>query len=126
MLFYGLFRQFELDKELILRLVRALILAGLAVSVIGLFLFVTKESVITAEGGSLRLASVYGSPNNVGLLLGRIIPFVLAYWLLIKQHRLIIGGLLLMACNYSGSNTKCWRDSHWCTSVNYHCCLAHL
>ena len=79
-----------------MRLVRALILAGLAVSVIGLFLFVTKESVITAEGGSLRLASVYGSPNNVGLLLGRIIPFVLAYWLLIKQHRLIIGGSLLI------------------------------
>ncbi len=96
LLFYGLFRQLALDKTLILNLVQSLILAGLAVSVIGLFLFVTKESVITAEGGSLRLASVYGSPNNVGLLLGRIIPFLLAYWLLVKQHRVVVGGLLLI------------------------------
>jgi O-antigen ligase len=34
--------------------------------------------VITAEGGMRRLRSIYGSPNNVGLYLGRALPLVLA------------------------------------------------
>jgi O-antigen ligase len=38
--------------------------------------------VIEAEGGARRLASVYGSPNNVALFLGRCVPFVVAFLLM--------------------------------------------
>jgi len=43
-------------------------------------------AVIEAEGGTRRLASVYGSPNNVALFLGRCIPFVIAFLLTPAQH----------------------------------------
>jgi O-antigen ligase len=38
--------------------------------------------IITAEEGARRLRSVYGSPNNVGLFLGRVFPIGLAIALL--------------------------------------------
>jgi O-antigen ligase len=62
-----------------LLIVDALLLAGAAVSVIGLWHFFRGEAIITAEDGVRRLASVYGSPNNLGLFLGRCFPFALAY-----------------------------------------------
>jgi O-antigen ligase len=43
---------------------------------------VQGQGIITAEAGAKRLASVYGSPNNVGLMLGRAIPFALAFVLI--------------------------------------------
>ena len=64
-------------------MVDALIIAGLLVAIIGLWQYLNGEAIITAEGGSRRLASVYGSPNNVALILGRCIPFALAFHLLI-------------------------------------------
>lgn len=81
LLFYVVLRTVPLDKKALLRLVDALLLAGLLVAVIGLWLFF-QGTVITAEGGAARLVSVYGSPNNVGLFLGRCIPFALAFVLL--------------------------------------------
>lgn len=80
-LFYVILRASLRDRLILLRLVDALLIAGLIVAIIGLFQFANGEAVITAEGGALRLASVYGSPNNVGLLLGRCIPFLLAFLL---------------------------------------------
>ncbi len=35
-----------------------------------------RDELITAEGGLLRLRSIYGSPNNVALYLGRIVPLL--------------------------------------------------
>ncbi|MFN8448348.1 MAG: O-antigen ligase family protein [Anaerolineae bacterium] len=58
-----------------------MIIAGVLVAAIGLYQYVRGDSVIAAEGGALRLASVYGSPNNVGLFLGRCLPFLLAFLL---------------------------------------------
>ncbi len=78
-LFYTIFRTSKLSKEQILYIVDAFLIAGLAVALIGLFQYVQGEAIITAEGGSRRLASVYGSPNNVALFLGRCIPFALAF-----------------------------------------------
>ena len=75
-----------------------LILAGVLVALIGLFLFVQGQAIITAEAGTRRLASVYGSPNNVGLLLGRCVPFALA-WLLLRHTRIerwLAGGALVI------------------------------
>lgn len=81
-LFYLISRTARLSQTQVVRLVDALLLAGLFVSVIGLWQFIQGQSIITAEAGARRLASVYGSPNNVALLLGRCIPFALAYLLL--------------------------------------------
>ena len=55
------------------------ILGGLVVAVYGLWqVGFDRASLITAEGGLLRLKSIYGSPNNVALYLGRVIPFLAA------------------------------------------------
>jgi len=59
------------------RVVDALVGAAVMVSVVGLVMYVSG-TVITAEGGMRRLLSVYGSPNNVGLFLGRVLPLLIA------------------------------------------------
>lgn len=81
-LVYLLLRTTIRTRVQMLRLVDALLLAGVIVAMIGLWLYFRGEGVITAEDGARRLASVYGSPNNVGLFLGRCIPFALAFALL--------------------------------------------
>lgn len=78
-LFYLVFRTTSLDRSDIIRLVDALLAAGFLVAVIGLFQYMRGEAIITAEGEARRLASVYGSPNNVALFLGRCLPFALAF-----------------------------------------------
>ncbi|MCI0476398.1 MAG: O-antigen ligase family protein, partial [Anaerolineales bacterium] len=66
------------------RLVNALLASGVAVCVIGLYQFVTGE-VILADGVA-RLTAVWGSPNNVGLYLGRLLPIALAFALLWRDR----------------------------------------
>ena len=58
--------------------VDGLVLGGVVVAILGLGWYAVGEHVITAEGGLPRLRSIYGSPNNVGLYLGRVIPILLA------------------------------------------------
>lgn len=76
-LFYLMLRTVNLDRRRTLLLIDALILSAVAVSAIGLVMWV-DGNIIQAEEGTRRLQSVYGSPNNVALLLGRALPFVLA------------------------------------------------
>ena len=78
-LFYVMLRSLKPSQRDVLCLVDTLLLAGLLVALIGLFLYVRGDAIITAEAGARRLASVYGSPNNVGLFLGRCLPFALAF-----------------------------------------------
>lgn len=85
--FYLIFRTSRLSKKQLLLIVDIFIVAGLIVALIGLFQYVQGQSVITAEAGSRRLASVYGSPNNVALFLGRCIPFALAFVLVKTDKR---------------------------------------
>lgn len=63
------------------RLVNALILGGVMVSLFGLYQYVFTNDVITAEGVR-RMRALYGSPNNLSLMLGRVIPLTgcLALW----------------------------------------------
>lgn len=75
----------------------ALISAGTIVSLIGIFQFVQGQGIITAEAGALRMASVYGSPNNLALFLGRCLPFVFAGLLIASQIRLRIVLLVIMS-----------------------------
>ncbi len=78
-LFYLLLRVTPLARRDVLRLIDVLLAAGIVVCLIGLEQYVAGGSaVVTAEAGSRRLASVYGSPNNVALFLGRCIPFAFA------------------------------------------------
>ncbi len=87
LLFYVIFRAIRPSQRTILRCVYGLVAASLLVCVIGLLRYFAGNDVIVAEEGARRLISVYGSPNNVGLLLGRSIPFALALLLLARQRR---------------------------------------
>ena len=105
MLFYLIFRSEARDSRTRILLVDALLTAGVLVALIGLWLFFNGEGVITAEGGARRLVSVYGSPNNAALFLGRCLPFALAWalpgtagirrWLAYVIFALILLALLL-------------------------------
>ena len=105
MLFYLVFRSEARDSRTRILLVDALLTAGLLVALIGLWLFFRGDGVITAEGGVRRLVSVYGSPNNAALFLGRCLPFALAWalpgsreirrWLAFVVFTLILLALLL-------------------------------
>ncbi len=96
-LFYAVFRSLRRDTRVDLRLADGLIASGALVAVIGLIMYAAGQGIITAEGGSGRLAGVYGSPNNVGLILGRCIPFALAFLLVGVDHRrrLVAGAALI-------------------------------
>ncbi|MEQ8673417.1 MAG: O-antigen ligase family protein [Aggregatilineales bacterium] len=93
-LYYMIFRTLPQDKKS--RVVDMLIFAGVMVATIGLVQYALGESIIEAEGGANRLASVYGSPNNVSLFLGRCIPFALAFVLIpINRFRTYLSGFAL-------------------------------
>ncbi len=77
-LFYLLLRASKLDDRGLWRVVDGFVLGGLLVAVLGLVWYADGSHVITAEGGLPRLQSIYGSPNNVGLYLGRTVPILLA------------------------------------------------
>lgn len=77
-LFYLMLRTSRLSDRAIWRLVDCFILGALAVALIGLVQYALGISVITAEEGFRRLRSVYGSPNNAALYLGRTLPLLVA------------------------------------------------
>ena len=77
-LYYALLRLTRLDDQARWRIVDGLVLGGVSVAVVGLVQYVSGHNVVAAEGGLPRLQSVYPSPNNVGLYLGRAWPLLLA------------------------------------------------
>jgi len=85
--FYLMLRTSRLDRKAIWRVVDLFVLSGVAVAVIGLVQYGLGLNLITAEGGLPRLRSIYGSPNNVGLYLGRIFPLVVAVAILGRRRR---------------------------------------
>jgi len=95
-IFYTLIRAAQLDRRAVWRIVDALVLAGTLVAVIGLVQYVFNLNIITAEEGVRRLRSVYGSPNNVGLFLGRVFPIGLAVALVGVGRRRIFYALALL------------------------------
>jgi O-antigen ligase len=92
-LFYLMFRTTARDNRTLWRIVDALMLAGLIVAIVGLVQFALNVDIITAEEGQHRLRSVYGSPNNVGLFLGRVLPVMLAVSVLGQGRRRWLYGL---------------------------------
>ncbi len=97
-IFYGLLRVTRLSDRDVVRLVDVLLLAGTLVAAIGLFQYVRGgQGVVIAELGSRRLASVYGSPNNAALFLGRCIPFGFAMFLLSPgMLRRVLAGIIVL------------------------------
>lgn len=87
LLLYALLRMslYAARENSIRRLVWAWLASGAAVCVIGLYQFFTGD-VILAEGVA-RLTAVWGSPNNVALYLGRLLPLTLAFALLWRNQR---------------------------------------
>lgn len=81
-LFYVLLRAVRLRDSEMWVILDAFVLSGLAVALYGLWQYVTGQNLITAEGGLLRLRSIYGSPNNVALYLDRLLPLLIGMWLL--------------------------------------------
>jgi O-antigen ligase len=95
-IYYALIRAAKLDDKARWRLVDALLAAGVVVAVIGLAQYTFNLNLITAEEGTLRLRSVYGSPNNVGLFLGRVLPIGLAVAVLGRGRRRTAYALALL------------------------------
>ncbi len=77
-LYYALLRTARLDGRARQWIVDAFVLGAVGVALIGLGQYVLGRNVVAAEGGMLRLQSVYYSPNNVGLYLGRVWPLLVA------------------------------------------------
>ncbi len=95
-LLYFLLCQADCNEKQLLRLADALLLAGLAVSVFGLYQYFVSGDVIVAEGVR-RIGGVYASPNNLSLLLGRIIPLAISVFVVgrASQRRTSYGLALL-------------------------------
>ncbi|MDY7080593.1 MAG: O-antigen ligase family protein [Chloroflexota bacterium] len=81
-LFYLMLRTSRFDDRAIWRVVDFFVLGAVVVALIGLVQYafgtVFGISIITAEGGFRRLRSIYGSPNNAALYLGRVLPVLIA------------------------------------------------
>ena len=77
-LFYVMLRTSRLDAKGTWRVVDFFVLGATVVAVIGLVQYGLGINIITAEGGFRRLRSVYGSPNNAALAMGRVLPVLLA------------------------------------------------
>ena len=75
---YILLRVLHLRDNELWTTLDAFVLSGLIVAGFGLWQYVTGQDLIAAEGGLMRLRSFYGSPNNVALYLGRLLPILVA------------------------------------------------
>lgn len=110
-LFYFLLRANPLEKRHLWRIVEALILAAVIVSLIGLYQYFFTGDVITAEGVR-RIHGIYGSPNNLGLFLGRIVPILGALALfgssLRRRAMCCLIGLPVTLCLYLTYSRGAW------------------
>jgi O-antigen ligase len=96
-LFYLMLRTSRLGRRAVWRVVDFFVLGAVVVALIGLVQYGLGVDVITAEQGFRRLRSVYGSPNNVGLYLGRVLPVVVAVALFgATRRRRVAYGLAIM------------------------------
>ncbi|MBM4429886.1 MAG: O-antigen ligase family protein [Chloroflexi bacterium] len=92
---YFLLRQAGLLRDQLLRLADALLLSGVAVCVIGLYRYGLWGDYVLAEGVR-RLRAIYPSPNNLSLLLGRILPLAFAVWWAGRPRRRYVYGLAVL------------------------------
>ena len=78
-LFYLLIRQIKPSRREWWWIIDSFVLSGIVVALYGLAqVLFGFQDLITAEFGLKRIQSIYGSPNNVALYFGRILPLLLA------------------------------------------------
>jgi O-antigen ligase len=77
------------QKRLAVLLALSLIGAGVLISVIGFWQYGFGDRIITAEADLRRIRGFYGSPNNLGLFLGRALPLALGLSLWWTRGRLL-------------------------------------
>ena len=102
--FYGLLRVLVPTPEMtrrgsrgLWRVVDAWVLGGALIALVGLVQWALGQNVITAEG-VWRVRGFYGSPNNLALYLGKILPLTIAMgvWGQAGQRRWAYGGAALL------------------------------
>jgi O-antigen ligase len=110
-LFYLLLREVPQHKGELWRIVDGLVAAAVIVSLYGLFQYFFTADVIVAEGVR-RIRGVYGSPNNLSLFLGRVLPLTLAISLFGtgKNRRLAYGAasLPIVVCLFLTFSRGAW------------------
>ncbi|MCC7361633.1 MAG: O-antigen ligase family protein [Anaerolineales bacterium] len=84
--YYCLLRATPLDRRGLWRLVDFFMLGAVAVALVGVYQHMTGTGLITAEEGLARIRSVYGSPNNLALYLGRALPVAVAVLVLGRER----------------------------------------
>lgn len=98
------------ENELLL-LGDALVWSGIAVSLIGLYQYFVMGDVIVAEG-VWRMHSVYASPNNLSLFLGRVFPVAIAIaWFGHSRGRRWLGAatvLTMLPCLFLTYSRGAW------------------
>ncbi len=98
-LLYIILRVIKLDRTAVQRTILLWLAGGVIVAVIGIYQRATGTNLIQVGAGVARVRSIYGSPNNVGLYLGRLYPIALALGLMLKTRMrwvyLAIAGILL-------------------------------
>jgi O-antigen ligase len=111
LIFFLLLREAPLDEAALLRVVDALVLGALIMSLIGLCQYVAGVDVITAEGVR-RIRGLYGSPNNLGLYLGRIVPIAVSLLFFGGDRRrrwwYLGAGLPILVCLYLTYSRGAW------------------
>ena len=132
LLLYALLRRSLADEHQLgaggrAALVTALVLSGVLVAALGLLqaigvdlvpLLGEKQSFsenVVEAGGALRVASVYGHPNNLGLYLGRV-------WPLAAALALLAGG----AAGRAGQRAKTWLPGRAPFALAALVCLAGI
>jgi O-antigen ligase len=78
------------------RVMDGFILGAVGMAVVGLVQYALGRNVVFAEGGLPRMLSVYPSPNNVGLYLGRVWPLLVAIALWGRGRRRMLYTLALL------------------------------
>jgi len=110
-LFYLLLREVPQHKGELWRVVDGLVAAAVIVSLYGLFQYFFTADVIAVEGVR-RIRGVYGSPNNLSLFLGRVLPLTLAVSLFgpAEHRRLAYGAasLPMLVCLFLTFSRGAW------------------
>lgn len=98
-------------KRLLLHLTDALVLAGVILAVHGLTQRFGGGDVIVTEGVR-RIRGIYASPNNLSLVLGRILPIALAFsaWGTTRWRRLAygVGAAPMLLCLFLTFSRGAW------------------
>lgn len=86
-LFYLMLRTSAFSERAVWRIVDTFVAGAALVALIGLWQYALDIDIITAEQGFRRIRSVYGSPNNAALYMGRVLPILIAIPILAANRR---------------------------------------